>query len=558
MLTDADVADINQTSGAVEFVHDIGNVLAEMWTAAGDMTQAQAAIVHVLRHRLNEQSDGTWHMKFRFGESTLELLNGEQWEAIAAIAPQLDHPAARSVIADALWHKKIGSAPFTHAEAAIAAHSAICQELDHHPRSRVYSARRLADLVLSTNRPSSVATSAARLIEEMIYGLLAERQEDDDVQRSAGSLAPAVAAWAALRQAPTSQSDPITAVENSTDDPHALRDLAEIRHEYSDTASPADFDRAIDAFLYRGDLGDSSHRAIFYSSALALAERVQSPKAEAIRVAMQQDDPLADIDPQRTESLIPQSEVDRLSRHIVMADNPHAALKRLATNLMPLGKHAEPPFNGGIGDVIRHQILGPHGSVIRVIEEGGGTIEAHRSATIQTVWMYFVPALQRIFENYQPTKNELRQIFEGHEHISPAAADTLAEGLALYGEARYESSATTILPRLEQILRNIAVKASIKITKDQQGDKRGGVVGCGEVLSRLHDADPPDFPSAFASQLQFFLTDDLGFNLRNDVLHALYVVDDTPVKDWQASVIVACLVAVIHADNQHNPVTPSN
>lgn len=91
--------------------------------------------------------------------------------------------------------------------------------------------------------------------------------------------------------------------------------------------------------------------------------------------------------------------------------------------------------------------------------------------------------------------------------MSPAAADTLAEGLLLFGEGRYESSAATILPRLEQIVRSIAVAASVKVTKDPAGGKRGGVVGFGEVLSPLHDENSPLFPDSLVSQFQFFLTD---------------------------------------------------
>ena len=541
VILDSDIDEIEEISSAAVFMHEIGNLLAQIWTVDGDMTEPQAAVVHVLRHELSERADGTWTMKYRFAESNLDVLNDQQWEYVCAIADRIDNPAARSIVEDVLWHERIGDEPFNHAKNAIDAYSSICKTADRHPSSLVYAVRRLAHLTLSTSRPTD---QPAEIIERLIDKLLDAPPPDCDLD-AVGDLSQLAEAWASLKQPPVSHADPITKLEASTDDPHTLRSLAETRHKYSDNPSADDFTKAIDAFLARGDLGDSVHKSSFYGIALQLALRAQHPKADSIRTAMQQLDPYADVEPHLTESDFSQAEVDIVARQIVESDGARAALMRLAEQLMPLGESAKPPFNGGIIDHIRTYISGPHGSTIRVLTQGGGTIGANKRAKTEIIWKYLVPSLQRIFDHYQPTKTDMLRIFEQCEHVSPAAADTLAEGMMLFGEGRYEPSASTILPRLEQTLRNVAVAANVKITKDPIGRKRGGVIGFGDVLTRLEETDHASFPADLARRLRFFLTDDLGFNLRNDVLHALYSLDNTPVKDWQATVIIGCLIAVI-------------
>ena len=80
MILDSDIDEIEEISSAVVFMHEIGNLLAQIWTVDGDMTEPQAAVVHVLRHELSERADGTWTMKYRFAESNLDVLNDQQWE----------------------------------------------------------------------------------------------------------------------------------------------------------------------------------------------------------------------------------------------------------------------------------------------------------------------------------------------------------------------------------------------------------------------------------------------------------------------------------------------
>lgn len=156
---------------------------------------------------------------------------------------------------------------------------------------------------------------------------------------------------------------------------------------------------------------------------------------------------------------------------------------------------------------------------------------------------FLAPSLKQIFTHYDPDTDELRRLLDPHPHIDETNIEALIDGLVLYTEQRWESSACTLLPRIEQLVRRTAVEANVPIIKEPKGDERGGVSTFGGLLRNLRKASPDTFPEELARRIDFLLTDDIqGFNLRNEILHGLA---ERPIQQWEATVVVLALLEIL-------------
>lgn len=57
---------------------------------------------------------------------------------------------------------------------------------------------------------------------------------------------------------------------------------------------------------------------------------------------------------------------------------------------------------------------------------------------------FLAPSLKQIFTHYDPDTDELRRLLDPHPHIDETNIEALIDGLVLYTEQRWESSACTL------------------------------------------------------------------------------------------------------------------
>jgi len=98
-----------------------------------------------------------------------------------------------------------------------------------------------------------------------------------------------------------------------------------------------------------------------------------------------------------------------------------------------------------------------------------------------------------------------------------------------------------LLPRLEAILRGMARSLGLVIYREPRGRDRGGVRTLGVLLSELIDF----VDESWRRHLANLLTDELGYNLRNLVLHGLV----PRVERVEAALLInaACYLRLLRA-----------
>jgi len=156
-----------------------------------------------------------------------------------------------------------------------------------------------------------------------------------------------------------------------------------------------------------------------------------------------------------------------------------------------------------------------------------------------------VPALTGIVARYgRPDPAALAASLSGPV-IDGQVAGPLADAICDFMDGAHDRAAHSIVPRLERVLRDIAVGGGIVVVREPDGSKPGGTRTLGPILAELDGVLPDDWRRYFAN----LLTDELGINLRNRVAHGL--IDEVTRED--AALLVHAAVALslfrpIHAD----------
>jgi hypothetical protein len=157
-------------------------------------------------------------------------------------------------------------------------------------------------------------------------------------------------------------------------------------------------------------------------------------------------------------------------------------------------------------------------AVIRT--EGDHFIAAmrQREALAIAVWgIVAAPVLDRIAARYgQPTKDDLTAYFTT-DLILPHVAERIARSMELWWNGYPDECAHLLLPRLEAVVREMARQVGLVIYREPIGRERGGARLLGSLLHELH----PAIDESWRRHLVNLLTDELGYNMRNLVLHGL-------------------------------------
>jgi len=129
------------------------------------------------------------------------------------------------------------------------------------------------------------------------------------------------------------------------------------------------------------------------------------------------------------------------------------------------------------------------------------------------------------------------------EIIEPAIAAKVAHAFALYFGRAWDDSAHVLVPRLEAIIRGLASKSGIAVSRETYGTDPGGVAMLGTLLSELTRGglDP-----SWCRYLVNVLTDSAGMNLRNRISHGL--LEEADQKDAALLLHVALVLRSIRSD----------
>jgi len=538
-------AQIDEVSESLEWGHEIGNVLAEIITKNRPMSEQEVATVAAFRTHLRLRSGGWTKVESSPGLDSLQHVEPTAWVDVERLLSVLTAALAITRLGDVLWHLRLGEKPHRSGIAALNAHIDLIESADRHYVELGHSCQRAADLTLGLGQSPDIPF-------KVIAGLLSDVGAGDG-EVSLGVLC--VESLARLAQDQTHTHRAAEDLEQLVSDPHLLERLAEAKQSVRPDLGHANFDAAIQAFESFASSGDAMHQFIFTQEALRIAQDVGHPRRAAIRAAMQKMDAFADAEPFRFEQQLDGALLDRMAQEIVGHDSIEAALARL--QYWATGIDTEAPPAGGertLLDAISSNVLGQHGSTTRKFDSANKS--TMRKVTAMMMSSHFVPALDRCFVAYRPTREHLTPLLLGHAQIDESSARVLADGLILFGERRYEPAASTIIPRVEQVVRKLAVALDLVVTKDPAGERRGGVKSLGDLLRGLQEEGLPVEIVSLAQRLEFFLSDDVyGFNLRNTTLHGL---SEQAVQAWEAAIAVLCLLDIIFASEDGVVTTASD
>ncbi|MBK6311749.1 MAG: hypothetical protein IPF42_14690 [Candidatus Microthrix sp.] len=543
-------ADIDEVCGQVELRHDIPSALFRKWGRWDELSASQRTMVAVLDHAPAGSFDKPEMLPRELRASVTDF-DADEWSDVVTVATLVSNPMAKSWIEDTLWLTEHihGSKP--HGPASLDAHFEVLSDSDAHVMERIRGAERVAELVRRMGqRHGEAAQQTEQLMRDIMEGITHGGLGGPD-----DSLCAATRIWADVVVPSPEAVRLLDEVENRFAGPHDLEVLADVRNKFCPDAWD-NYDKAIQAFMDESEssIGMRSYAAA--KNALGIATRVGHPRQAAIKAAIQHIDVWEGTVPTRIGGTVPAEAVHQWIAETVGSDDLQSSLRRLVTN----GRSA---VNGdGEPDTERQSFLdylpvrtfGLYNSTLRNTDAqdcGDPNAEpprhssnaVSRNINASLTANFLAPSLKQIFTHYDPDTDELRRLLDPHPHIDETNIEALIDGLVLYTEQRWESSACTLLPRIEQLVRRTAVEANVPIIKEPKGDERGGVSTFGGLLRNLRKASPDTFPEELARRIDFLLTDDIqGFNLRNEILHGLA---ERPIQQWEATVVVLALLEIL-------------
>ncbi len=520
---------LDECADSVMWPHDVGSVAAELRTSDAVMTDLELACVEILRHPIS-YLDGEWRPASwgPYGQPMFEL-ESEVLEEVLLVAHQATCNRVRATLFDFLWYQRLGSAHL-HAKEAVDAYVGLVKDLGIHSNERLEALHRASDLVLRTNSDVDKVVAAG---SELFDCLSASGQHND-----LGRAVTATAYLAPLEENATTISR-VAALEQRTEDPHDLTELAELRHRIEPELTPSNFDRAIQRYQELAESTDATYSYVFLRKALDLALRWGHPARELLRIDLQRMDPSEVLQPIRNDFKIDQADVDGVVRQIVGGDDLISALGRLCSLMTPLFDLDEQPETG-LASMFRTTVFGEHLSTVRQLEPGAVRGLATGPAA-QMVFAFFWPAAHRAFQVYGPVAQDVLRWLDGNQFVDDRTASSAVEAAQLFGEQRYEAAVAVILPALERFLRALAVAEGVIVTNDPAGLADGGVKTLGEVFARLGSSEQLVLATDTVERARLILTEDVGgFNLRNRALHGL----GSEISGWEATLVLYCALSL--------------
>ena len=150
--------------------------------------------------------------------------------------------------------------------------------------------------------------------------------------------------------------------------------------------------------------------------------------------------------------------------------------------------------------------------------------------------------LDKIFEDTPfPDQDSLARYFTT-QLIAEDIARRIAKAWILYQQQDFDEAAHLLAPRIETILRGLAYRVGVPVTKEPHGAERGGVVPLGTVLRGLRGI----LDESWLRYLVHALADPLGLNLRNRISHGLIGIVDE--GDSAILLHIACYLRLLQLE----------
>lgn len=161
------------------------------------------------------------------------------------------------------------------------------------------------------------------------------------------------------------------------------------------------------------------------------------------------------------------------------------------------------------------------------------------------IWATFaVTVLERLVETYgRPEQDELVEFFTT-DLIPPATAARIAHAFDLYWSGATDDSAHVLCPRLETVLRELARRVGLPITREPIGDQPGGWRSVGDLLHAMQGRLPT---AGWRAYLIHLLVDPLGLNLRNVIAHGVRETID--IGDAALLLHAACFLRLVQVSD---------
>lgn len=473
------------------------------------------------------------------------------------------HPTARARLGDLLWSMRSGVRPHEFAHAAIDAYASLAG--DQWPRAT-------EENPATWGRGEHWAPDQRAECLQRALELALELGDRDRVQRCADSVLQAATQChtnraslgalyrllsALLRlkpgQRPEGVRDLVMAVLEAyrADIFHVSRltDLA-VQVAHSDAERRALRDAEVRAHVEHAEGTSGIERAMWLQEAIDLARQHGVPVVEELRLKLDQlERDAGDFERITVPIDIPAEELEAYIDSFVLGDW-RASLRAFAI------RGGTPPS----GDAERNRAFvedlrssAPLQFIIpTVITDANGRVvdraetdEEHdqfavlRQETFQvTMWANLTHEILTRALAVRPPHDDLTEFFTT-ELIRPETAERIAAAVECFLDERFDESAHILVPRIEAVIRELALAAGVPVAREPFGSEPGGVATLGTLLRGIAGR----LDESWLRYLLNTLVEHGGLNLRNRISHGL--LDRCGPLEAGLLIHIACYLAAL-------------
>lgn len=312
--------------------------------------------------------------------------------------------------------------------------------------------------------------------------------------------------------------------------------------------------RIVAAMLEHADRSPHATRVVLLADAATLArDRGLTDLHRQILLAMQQVKTLGMV--RMARAAISFTEQDRAEAVAVVdqADDFADALWRIVGDQPPAGTQEEARdaaieilSRGMFGPLIARGAVNSAGPVpvAPASDDAVANLQAdYQLMQLRENGLALVEQLKRVHERFQPSAEELVDVFAHPLLVSPSKVEMLIHAFQYFWAGQDDAAIHLALPRVEALLREIERDHGVPVLAVAHGNTPGGMSQLGALISAMPAAGfDPDWTRSLALVLH---DTERGLNLRNDIGHGLR---DCPPRYQVALVLHAALflLAVAH------------
>lgn len=465
----------------------------------------------------------------------------EAWrEAFEAV----DLPAVRARLGDLLWIRRAKPRPDQAARSAVTGMIALAADPDWRPMEHMRLLSRALELSREL-RDDELQRTIAAAIRDLVDADLESETGGPGVPL--GVLRP-LAALPAGDQPQDLDELLVRVGDRYGQDPNIAASVSELRVGLADDAGREQLLReAIERWREEATRGDTILRVHRLERALELARAngikdvADELRAELARITPEE----LDLKTISAEIDLPKEEVDSFLAAFTDAPSWSVAFEILIMQPVPGGSTEQV---GDRVDELMEQfplqylmpklVIGPDNAtaIFRAATPDDHrklAIAQQRSQAIRIWSIFCARALDRIAERGdRPDRDAMTTFLTETGVAAPEVAERVARAIELYWTDETDECVHVILPRIEAIVRELARQIGVPIIHEPRpGQEIGGVAMLGGML---HDLKTVFADKALPDYLINLLTDQLGVNLRNRVLHGLH----GPVDKLDAALLI--------------------